>query len=420
MADLKSKLRHLGRPERHVSSPGDSLPGATSRSFVIEALSREMTALIHGDESPQVRPKPPISCEPPFVERFIDGMAVGVREHLVGGREGVGRIPLDSAKVASPIILGLVGLSPHLAALHTDKALYLDTETTGLGAGAGTLAFLVGMAWFEQGVLHLQQLFLRTPAEEPAMLSIVEARLREAEFLVTFNGKSFDWPLLVSRFVMNHRAPPPCPPHLDLLHVARRLHKARLGSVTLRRLEGEVLGMVRGPDVDGAEIGPRYAHFLRTGDGSNLKIVVEHNEHDVLSMVALVGLYGEPVPLLPEGDLVALARTYVRAGDRRRAELLVDGVVNSGGGHDARKLAAELARARGDRLRALADFEALVKDVDDPGIRLSLAKLYEHFCKSPNLALFMVEEGTGEKPEAMRRRRARLLRKLSRSSPSKP
>lgn len=418
MADLKSKLRHLGRPESHsLRLPGEALPGRASpdpasRSAVLEALSRDMAALLCRDGTATVPPSPPVPCELPFVELLVDGTSVGVRDCVIGEGQAAGRIPLGCARDANPMILGLVGLSPNLTEAKPERALYLDTETTGLGAGAGTLAFLVGMAWFDHGCLRLRQLFLRSPAEEPAMLAVIEQRVREADFLVTFNGKSFDWPLLASRFIMNHRPVPPCPPHLDLLHVARRLHKARLGSVTLRRLESEVLGMVRGPDVDGAEIAPRYAHFLRTGDGSSLQIVVHHNELDVLSMVALVGLYGEPIPLLPEGDLVALARTYVRAGDRPRATSLVDRLVDSGGGYEARKLAAELARARGDRVRALVDFEALVREVDDPGIRLSLAKLYEHFCKSPHLALGMVEQGTGEKPEAAERRRARLLRKI--------
>jgi hypothetical protein len=211
---------------------------------------------------------------------------------------------------------------------------------------------------------------------------------------------------------MNRRKPPECPPHLDLLSVARRLHKKRLGSVTLKRLEGEVLGLDRGPDVDGSEIAPRYAHFLRTGDASALHIVVEHNAIDVISMMALVGLYGEPFELLAPLDLVALGHSFLRAKAHERATNVATLARDRGAGPEAIRLAARVAKARGDKQQALLDFEALAREVSDDSVRLELAKLYEHVVKDPKRALTLVEEGTGENTEALAKRKSRLERKL--------
>jgi hypothetical protein len=233
--------------------------------------------------------------------------------------------------------------------------------------------------------------------------------------VVTFNGKSFDWPLLANRYVMNHLPVPVSPLHLDLLHIARRLHKPRLNRVNLKALELEVLALERGPDIDGAEIGPRYSHFLRTFDEEALRPVIEHNAVDVLSMVALVGLYGEPLERLSQGDWVSLGRTFKRARALDKAQDIADRAVQARGGPEARRLHAELAKARGDRDGALRDFESLCTEVDDPRVRLELAKLYEHHVRLPQRALELVEQGTGESEAARAHRMQRLEKKATKS-----
>ncbi|HEX7672101.1 MAG TPA: ribonuclease H-like domain-containing protein, partial [Polyangiaceae bacterium] len=237
-------------------------------------------------------------------------------------------------------------------------------------------------------------------------------RIESASFLVTFNGKAFDVPTLQGRYVMNRLPPLPERPHFDLLHVARRLHRTRIRSCTLKAVESEVLGFVRDADIDGADVAPRYAHFLRTGDENALRTVVDHNAWDVVSMAALVGLYGEPLGTLHREDLVGLARTYRRARAFERAEEAAETAVRRGAGVEGLRVRGEIAKARGDRQRALTDFEALAKAVDDPRARLELSKLYEHFVKEPSVALELTMQGTGEAPEATERRRARLERKV--------
>ncbi len=172
-----------------------------------------------------------------------------------------------------------------------------------------------------------------------------------------------------------------------------------------------MLGFVRDADIDGGDVAPRYAHFLRTGDEGALRAVVDHNAWDVVSMAALVGLYGEPLGTLHREDLVGLARTYRRARALDQAEAAAEAAVSRGAGAEGLRIRGEIAKARGDRQRALGDFEALAEAVDDPSVRLELAKLYEHFVKEPGRALEVMDQGTGERPEAAERRRTRLARK---------
>ncbi|MGC4065847.1 MAG: ribonuclease H-like domain-containing protein [Polyangiaceae bacterium] len=190
------------------------------------------------------------------------------------------------------------------------------------------------------------------------------------------------------------------------------MHKKRVGSVTLKRLESEVLGLERGPDIDGAEIGPRYAHFLRSGDESALAVVVEHNAIDVLSMLALVGLYGEPLELLDPMDLVQLGQSFVRGKAHERAEAVAALARSRGAGSEALRLTARVAKARGDKMRALLHFEELARELSDDSVRLELAKLYEHVVRDPQKALEVASQGTGESEEAQAKRRTRLERKI--------
>jgi hypothetical protein len=320
-----------------------------------------------------------------------------------------------AARDADPAMLALLALDPVLAGCDVRGALYLDTETTGLAGGTGTVPFLLGLAWLDpESGFMVEQTLLRRLGEEAPILRRLAERLASASMIITYNGKAFDLPLLRTRFVMNRLPPPPEPPHLDLVHVARRVHRTRLKTRTLIALEHDVLGRVRIGDVAGGDIVAAYAHFLRTGDDAALIGVVEHNAADVLAMVALVGLYGEPLGSLDPIDLADVASTLKRAGALDRAAELADAAVERGGGPAARRARGDIAKARGDKVRALADYEALAAEVDDPDVRLKLAKLYEHHVREFARALEVVEQGTGEPEPALTLRRARLRKKALR------
>lgn len=416
--NLRQKLAQLASgPETELRVPSwqtsDTLASETAeRELVLAKLREQMQNLMAREQVP-ARMVPACAAPLDFAPVEATSGCVHRRTRAWSADHWIGCIPIKAAVEACSEYWALLALDPSLAAIDPRRALFLDTETTGLGGGAGILAFLVGLAWFDaDGRLVLEQLLLRSPADEPGQLELLTERILSASLLVTFNGKSFDWPLLANRFVMNRLQPPELTGHLDLLHVARRLHKPRMARVSLKALEVEVLSIDRGPDIDGAEMGPRYNHFLRTGDEEALRPVIEHNAIDVLSMVALAGLYGEPLTRIDTADWVPLGRVLRRARDLDRAELVAERAMQSGGGSEARRLCAELARARGDRDRALAEYEFLCDCVDDPKLRLELVKLYEHHAKSPLRALEVLERGTGESALATERRRARLQRKV--------
>ncbi|MGB7625119.1 MAG: ribonuclease H-like domain-containing protein, partial [Candidatus Acidiferrum sp.] len=210
--------------------------------------------------------------------------------------------------------------------------LFLDTETTGLAGGTGTYPFLVGVAWWDAGGLQVEQFFLRDFSEEHSLLHELAAHLAERPVLVTFNGKSFDWPLLENRFIMTRSiSTPQLAAHLDLLHPARALWKLRLGSVRLVELERRVLdaarlGWHREDDVASALIPQFYFDYLRGGPSEPLAGVVRHNQMDLRGLAALFGKINAMLASqendrggIDSLDLFGLSRFLERRGDSDRA-----------------------------------------------------------------------------------------------------
>lgn len=358
----------------------------------------------------------------------------------------VGAVPVWSANTADPALLALLALDPALSASAPRRALYVDTETTGLSGGAGTVPFLVGLGFYDEaeGRFMVEQLLLKGLGDEAPILEHLRARLEAASMIVTFNGKAFDLPLLRTRAVLNRLPPFREPPHLDLLHLARRLHKHRLTSCSLQSLEGEILGRQRVGDVAGEDIAAIYHHYLRSGDEACLAPIVEHNSLDVVSMFALVGLYGEPLehwweeeagttsrkggaaaPVLAATDFSAAARVARRGKDLDRALALAEASVKRGAGAVGHQARAEVAKARGDKASALLAYEAALELARASGeagsalcesLRHELAKLYEHHARAYERAIAMVAEGTTEPPAKQSARLERLMRKNERLS----
>ncbi len=196
----------------------------------------------------------------------------------------------------------------------------LDTETTGLATATGTVAFLIGLGWWTGDRFRQVQLLLPDHAEEPALLDAVAAAIPADAWLVTYNGRGFDWPLLVTRYRMHRRPAPEHGGHLDLLPVVRRLFRHRLDDARLRTAESGLLGMERHGDVDGWEIPARYLGFLRGGPVGPLVDVVRHNDQDVRSLGHLLAYLetgyasGDARRSAPAGDLGGLARAFARSG----------------------------------------------------------------------------------------------------------
>ena len=176
-----------------------------------------------------------------------------------------------------------------LKEIDISEIVFLDTETTGLAGGAGTYVFLVGTGFFEEDKFCVKQYFMRDYNEEKTLLSAVNDLLGKFKAVVSYNGKTFDLPLMESRYIMsgmemNLKAPG----HFDLLYTARRLWKKRLESCSLSMVEREILKIDRIDDVPGHLIPEIYFRYLKTKDARALKPVFEHNLQDILSLVALV------------------------------------------------------------------------------------------------------------------------------------
>jgi uncharacterized protein YprB with RNaseH-like and TPR domain len=302
-----------------------------------------------------------------------------------------GRVPVSRAKTQSPALLAALALDPRLAEVDFSRALFLDTETTGLSGGTGTLAFLIGLARFVDDCFQVEQLLLLEPGAERPMLEMLRDRIAASSCLVTFNGKTFDMPLLNTRFVLERLALPPPLPHLDLLHCARRVYKKRLREVRLVRLEEQVLGMRRDRDVDGSEIPGLYWSFVRSGSHGVLAPVIEHNANDLVALAALMVRMGERFATVCKEDdpldHYSMAQVALRAGDPPRALAFALAAAYGGGTEEisarALELAARIELERGELDLALSRLEeASVLGGAEPllssALHLRLAKLYEH------------------------------------------
>ena len=199
-----------------------------------------------------------------------------------------GILPLGAALASSPEHIAFSARDPELEDFNPRTTLFMDTETTGLAGGAGTVAFLVGVGYFTEGCFRLDQCFMRDFDDEEAMLRFLAQRFTACETVVGYNSKSFDLPLLSARFVQN-RIPfrLGTTPHYDLVHVARRFWKRRLADCTLGNVEREVLGVRRHGDVPSHLIPEMWFEYLHSRDARPLERVFYHHKMDILSLVTL-------------------------------------------------------------------------------------------------------------------------------------
>lgn len=226
-----------------------------------------------------------------------------------------GQYSLTSNGEIDPKIFSLVGKDPTLASLDLSKTIFIDTETTGLAGGTGTVPFLVGIGYYTENSFQVDQYFMRDYHEERAVLNAIRERFAHFKSLVSYNGKSYDLNLLNTRYTLARIENPFADmPHLDLLHTSRRLWKRRLGDCSLGNIENKILGFERFNDVPGFMIPGLYFDFIRSGDAKPLSRVFEHNQWDILSLAGLAIqtalIHQAPHKHLEHAeDLLGLART---------------------------------------------------------------------------------------------------------------
>ncbi len=309
-----------------------------------------------------------------------------------------------------------------LGVLREQRWVYLDTETTGLAGGTGTLAFLIGAGSVEPEGFRLRQWFLREHGEEVSALGSLAEHLARFNTLVTYNGKSFDLPLLETRYTLARQATPFARlEHLDLLYGSRRLWKLRFDSCRLVELERQLLGHERQGDVPGELIPQIYFDYLRTGRTGRLEPVMQHNALDILSLAFLAAIvppvFEDPVncPLEHGAELAGLARwlvgqerwdeaavLYRRAIEARISdELLFRSLWELGQLERRRQRSAEALMVWSDLARSKNPYraEALIE----------LAKYYEHKEKNLFMALECTQESEKLAPSAETAHRRRRL-----------
>jgi uncharacterized protein YprB with RNaseH-like and TPR domain len=434
---LMNRLERLTGDKK--TNDGPTQPGDGSRAEEIRALRERVDALLSRRaevRGKEIAPSGPGRGVP--LEELVPGAVAandaGVffcshRRALGSHRHGtrcVGDLaPLDMDRLA------VLANDPALRGLDYCRALFLDTETTGLAGGTGTVAFLIGLGWFEGNGFVTQQLFARDYAEERATLLHLKDLLGERAFLVSFNGKAFDTTLLAARYIMN-RLPNPLSglPHLDLLHPARRLLSHRLADRRLGALEAAVLGFEREGDIPGSEIPQRYFDWLRRRDGRLMADVFEHNRLDILSLAALAAHLTELIDPDAEkagfhrGDRLAAARLFLARDHHIEAVRLLGPLSGCACPKTAREADRELSLLRkrqGRWTEAVAIWEQMVRrDGEDLFALVELAKWCEHRQRDFDQALALTMRAwscTGRlsvKERAdLARRRERLEKKLS-------
>ncbi len=313
------------------------------------------------------------------------------------------------------------------------KWCFLDTETTGLAGGSGTYAFLIGIGRITAQGFRVRQFFMREFGEEASQLSAVFEHLKEFEVVITYNGRTFDQPLLETRFRMvRQRSPFSALEHLDLLHGARRLWKLRFDSCRLVDLENQILGVERQGDLPGELIPYVYFEYLRTHEILRLVPIFHHNAVDILTLACLTAIVPhafqppELAQLSHGAEMVGLARWWRQADQHENALALFRQAIDKG-------LPDDLL------FRTMWDMAALEKKVGREHVALpiftelsasrnpwralafaELAKYYEHRERNYAMALEMTLSALGiEESQALRNRVARLEKRLSKPKSGK-
>jgi uncharacterized protein len=393
----------------------------------LAALRRRIASI---DSKYQWREPPPLPRgNLSFVEDLLSGQVVNTThgahfetEKLHDRNSLHGSMEISNLIELPEDLLDLIS-NGTIPASHPTKWAFLDTETTGLAGGTGTYAFLVGVGSIDKCGFRVRQFFMRDYGEEASQLHALAAYLEPFDVLITYNGKTYDQPLLETRFRMARaRHPFTRMEHVDLLFGARRLWKLRMESCRLTNLESEILGITREGDVPGSLIPYLYFEYVRTRQASRLVPVFHHNVMDIVSLACLTAIVPEAhraperMAIRHGSDLIGLARWLLQADRRDEALALLKRAVDLGLPDNLlfrtmldigllhKKMANEPA--------ALTMFAELTESPNPCRLRAfeELAKYYEHRERNYTMALEMATSARQEADTEETRRREDRLR----------
>jgi len=371
-------------------------------------------------------------------------VSVEPRDTLAGALEGdegflrrVSHSPLglDDQQEAVWIRRLIQLLCAHGEAADPRSVIFLDTETTGLSGGAGTVAFLVGVGRWSGSGFIVEQYLMRDYNEERAMLLGLRESLADAQVLVTFNGKAFDIPLLQSRFVLaRQRWPLAGAAHLDLLHPARRIWKLRLGSCSLANLESQILGIERENDIPGHLIPQVYFQYVRTHSAHGIGNILSHNRQDIETLARLtlrMGeiFFGQAGEELAPVDLFSAGRYAYVLGERELAVRWNEAALLQGLPEDREVEAKKAKAARLKEQKKYSEAAELWQDLSERSqafledVQEELAIYHEHRNGDLEEALNVSERALAHLQDKAaqrkwRHRRDRVAMKLARRQPT--
>ncbi|MFC4597946.1 ribonuclease H-like domain-containing protein [Cohnella hongkongensis] len=406
--------------------------------------------------APKSEPAPPGGTEEGALPAGFGAIGVGLEQNEAGPfllRRIVYPLPYRHGKHELGELMSRAGSLHPIAArqnggsgpIEPHRLLFLDTETTGLGVGAGNVPFMVGIGCYEGSAFVVEQALIRHPGEERAMLTYLLGRMQDKTHIVSYNGRTFDWPVLANRFILNGwRSSGRQPGHLDFLHPSRALWRNTLPSCKLGTVEEARLGVLREEDVPGSLAPTLYFQYLSDGNPAHLHGVYAHNEKDILTLASLAVHFGrlldgegEEAAALGSEELFRTAGWLEQHGLTELAEQLFERLSEreeAGEADWTLPLAARYKKAgRFDRARALwLKFAETAERSAAPRYEahVELAMYYEHRAKELLMALTYAEraqelifrrgELTRDKAKrdaeraALQHRIARLRNKVSR------
>lgn len=433
-SDNVAKETQLDVGVEPVETGKDSTGGRKKR---IEELRSRLEKITKNRKKPE-EPKAPLHVdhmdeileegEIPGSMILTDFGDIWEHETRIDLKDRYGSIFLLDALSFNSEAASLLGMDKSYLDFDPRRAVFLDTETTGLDIATATIPFLIGVGFIKGEQFLLKQIFIDSIEKEPKILEYLSALFENHDQFVTFNGKTYDIPLLKTRYIFNRmdtnlekRL------NLDLLHVVRRIYKRRIKECSLVSCERQVLGFLRENDIPGEMIPQIYVSFLRNRRAGLMPLVFHHNVQDIVSMVALLGSLSLLMESTPDDydshspdDLLSMARLGIKRGRRLQTEKIWDYTSDSCEGN--RKVEslvglAKLSRRRQDYISARRLLElALEEEPHSVQIHLMLSKICEHDIQEYKRALYHAGNACGaEDEEKWHRRIKRIERKIEKA-----
>jgi hypothetical protein len=419
--DLKERLNRL-------TSISKSQPG--EKSQVLSDLRQRLDRLLEPKKTYRKKEIVPI-------EQLVEGEVISTpagetfrtKQHFPPHHR-YGEMALSDILSIPTYPAHLLSRDERLRELDFRKALFLDTETTGLSGGTGTFAFMVGLGFFQEDQFLVHQFFMRDYSEERASLSLLKNVIDSFQFLVTFNGRQYDIPLLETRFILSRMVSKVREmPNFDLLYPSRRIWKGAYENCRLVTLESRLLGIERTDDIPSEWIPYLYFEYIQTGDARKIQQVFYHNQMDILSMVALAGrihlVYHDPQAARHRKGIehFALGKLFWEHGQREKAIPCFEIALKRCDDDLSWEVMKWLSRAfkktgQAEKARSLWEEMMSWPYKKDAFPYVELAKYHEHRLKDWNKAMAYVDEALDFIPphqqkeiELLRHRKQRLEQK---------